>query len=83
MALEMRAACERCGAALATDSAAAICTYECTFCAACVETVLNRRCPNCGGNFAPRPIRPPAALVRDPASTRRVVRDDPRCAALR
>jgi hypothetical protein len=29
-------------------------------------------CPNCGGNFERRPVRPPAALERDPASTVRV-----------
>ena len=29
-------------------------------------------CPNCGGNFERRPIRPPAALAKDPASTVRV-----------
>ena len=27
-------------------------------CAACVEEVLHDVCPNCGGGFAPRPIRP-------------------------
>ena len=35
-----------------------ICSYECTFCAVCVETVLHNVCPNCGGGFVPRPIRP-------------------------
>jgi len=35
-----------------------ICSYECTFCADCVETKLHNVCPNCGGGFAPRPIRP-------------------------
>jgi hypothetical protein len=49
-----------------------ICTYECTFCADCVDQCLGGRCPNCGGNFVPRPIRPAALLVRDPASTERV-----------
>jgi hypothetical protein len=37
---------------------ARICSYECTFCADCVETHLHNVCPNCGGGFAPRPIRP-------------------------
>jgi hypothetical protein len=32
--------------------------YECTFCADCVETKLGNVCPNCGGGFVPRPIRP-------------------------
>ena len=40
----------------ATD--ARICSFECTFCAHCVETVLFNVCPNCGGGFEPRPIRP-------------------------
>ena len=57
MALEMRTECERCGTALAPDGAAAICSYECTFCRTCVDEVLHGVCPNCGGNFAPRPLR--------------------------
>ncbi|MBV8751511.1 MAG: DUF1272 domain-containing protein [Hyphomicrobiales bacterium] len=59
MALQLRPNCEWCDKDLpptATD--ARICTYECTFCAECVETVLFNVCPNCGGGFAPRPIRP-------------------------
>jgi hypothetical protein len=35
-----------------------ICTFECTFCAPCVHGVLDNVCPNCGGGFVPRPIRP-------------------------
>ena len=35
MALEMRGACERCGAGLAPDAPAKICSYECTFCPDC------------------------------------------------
>jgi uncharacterized protein len=49
-----------------------ICTFECTFCRDCVENRLNGTCPNCGGNFVPRPIRPPAALANNPSSTERV-----------
>ncbi|NEX91906.1 DUF1272 domain-containing protein [Caulobacter sp. 17J65-9] len=59
MALELRPNCEFCDKDLppaATD--ARICTYECTFCADCVEQRLADVCPNCGGGFAPRPIRP-------------------------
>jgi len=71
--LELRPSCECCDRDLPPDSPdARICTYECTFCADCVEHRLNGVCPNCGGNFEPRPIRPAAALVRDPPSTRRV-----------
>jgi len=38
-----------------------ICSFECTFCATCVAEVLDNVCPNCGGGFVPRPVRP----VRD------------------
>lgn len=73
--LELRPTCENCNKALppeATD--ACICSYECTFCADCVESVLGDVCPNCGGGFAPRPIRPVTNwkgdnyLGKDPAS---------------
>lgn len=71
--LELRPNCECCDKDLApTAPDAMICTFECTFCRACVETVLGGVCPNCGGGFTPRPIRPAAALVRHPASTVRV-----------
>jgi hypothetical protein len=71
--LELRPSCECCDRDLPPDSPdARICTYECTFCAECVEHRLRGICPNCGGNFVPRPIRPPAALANDPASTVRV-----------
>ena len=57
--LELRPTCENCNKALPPDSLEArICTYECTFCAACVDSVLENVCPNCGGGFVPRPIRP-------------------------
>ena len=59
MALQLRPNCEYCDKDLppnATD--ARICSYECTFCADCVETKLHNVCPNCGGGFERRPIRP-------------------------
>lgn len=57
--LELRPNCENCDKDLPPEAAdARICTYECTFCAECVEHVLHNVCPNCGGGFAPRPIRP-------------------------
>ena len=57
--LEVRPTCENCNQALPPDSIdARICSFECTFCAACAETVLANVCPNCGGGFATRPIRP-------------------------
>lgn len=60
--LQLRPNCELCDADLPPDALnARICTYECTFCAACVEDKLHNVCPNCGGGFAPRPIRPARA----------------------
>lgn len=60
--LELRPNCERCDRDLPPDSAdARICSYECTFCADCVEQHLHNVCPNCGGGFVPRPIRPKTA----------------------
>jgi len=57
--LELRPNCENCNAALPPDSTAAmICSFECTFCRPCVENILDNVCPNCGGGFFPRPIRP-------------------------
>lgn len=57
--LELRPTCEHCNRPLPADSLEArICTYECTFCASCVETLLKNVCPNCGGGFVPRPVRP-------------------------
>jgi hypothetical protein len=56
MALEMRTGCERCGAVLAQDDNATICSYECTFCRSCAET-MDFICPNCGGELASRPKR--------------------------
>ncbi|HTC09766.1 MAG TPA: DUF1272 domain-containing protein [Acetobacteraceae bacterium] len=59
MALELRPNCECCDRDLPPASTLArICSFECTFCANCVETVLHNVCPNCGGGFVPRPIRP-------------------------
>jgi hypothetical protein len=56
MALAMKTECERCQAALAPDSAATICTFECTFCATCAAE-LSHVCPNCSGELVPRPRR--------------------------
>jgi hypothetical protein len=68
--LELRPNCECCDKDLPPDSAEArICTYECTFCADCVDNVLKGVCPNCGGNLVTRPVRPVAMLAKNPAST--------------
>jgi hypothetical protein len=74
--LQLRPTCEHCNKALPPACAdARICSFECTFCARCVEQVLHDVCPNCGGGFAPRPVRPAHdwkggnCLVNHPAST--------------
>jgi hypothetical protein len=57
--LELRPVCENCNKALPPTSIdAMICSFECTFCRECVESVLRNVCPNCGGGFESRPIRP-------------------------
>ena len=57
--LELRPTCEHCNKALPPDSAEAmICSFECTFCRACATTLLDNVCPNCGGGFCARPVRP-------------------------
>jgi hypothetical protein len=57
--LELRPACEHCNTALPPESTAArICSFECTFCEGCVAQHLFNVCPNCGGGFQPRPVRP-------------------------
>ena len=79
--LELRPNCECCDADLPPDSdRAVICSFECTFCQGCAEGVLANRCPNCGGAFTPRPIRPTAMLAKFAASTKRVLKAEG-CAA--
>lgn len=77
--LALRPNCECCDKDLPPNSSEAlICTYECTFCVRCVEEVLQNVCPNCGGGFVSRPIRPAQArrtgvsLAHQPAATERV-----------
>ncbi|WP_020652616.1 DUF1272 domain-containing protein [Massilia niastensis] len=77
--LECRPSCENCDKALPPNAPdARICSFECTFCAACVDGVLANVCPNCGGGFAPRPVRPARNWKNDnflgnhPARTRPV-----------
>jgi len=78
MALDLRPNCERCDRDLPPDAAdARICSYECTFCVACVET-LHNVCPNCGGGFETRPVRPSTewrpglSTAKRPPSAKRV-----------
>ena len=77
--LEIRPNCECCDKDLAPNSTEAmICTYECTFCKTCVDDILDNVCPNCGGGFCPRPIRPQTArreglsIAHQPPSEERV-----------
>jgi len=79
MALQIRPNCEYCDKDLPSNATdARICSYECTFCADCVETKLHNVCPNCGGGFAARPIRPATewrqglSVAKRPASSTRV-----------
>lgn len=68
--LALRPSCENCNKLLPPESnEAMICSFECTFCIGCVDDVLNGVCPNCGGNFVSRPIRPTEKLLNNPAST--------------
>ena len=78
MALELRPNREMCDADLPPAATnARVCSYECTFCADCAETKLMNVCPNCGGGFVPRPIRPATAwrpgvsLADQPPGTQR------------
>ena len=77
--LKIRPNCEACNKDLPANSTQAyICSYECTFCEDCVNKVLSNVCPNCGGDFCQRPIRPTderregVSLTQHPASTNRV-----------
>ena len=77
--LEIRPICEHCARELPPDSLdARICSFECTFCSDCVDNVLQDVCPNCGGGFTPRPVRPARdwkdsnCLANHPATSRHV-----------
>ena len=67
--LKLKPNCESCGNDLPPNSTGAmICSFECTFCNRCAETLLHNTCPNCGGGFEKRPIRPEPRLKEHPAS---------------
>lgn len=73
--LEMRPGCECCDRDLPADEAGAvICSFECTWCLDCAETVLKGMCPNCGGTLSPRPTRARAKWTSSPPNTKRVVK---------
>ena len=66
--LEIRPVCENCGKDLPPDNTEAmICSFECTFCENCVNTILHNVCPNCGGGFEKRPVRPKEKLIKYPS----------------
>jgi hypothetical protein len=74
--LELRPNCECCNTDLPPESTdALICSFECTFCRSCAESVLSGRCPNCGGELVARPRRPAEKLMKYPASTKRVIKE--------
>ena len=80
--LQMRPNCECCDVDLPPGSGEArICSFECTFCAACADQRLGGKCPNCGGELIARPTRVDALLARFPASTERVLKPHDACAA--
>lgn len=74
--LQLRPNCECCDRDLPPESTdAMICTFECTFCRQCVDELLRGVCPNCGGNFTERPVRPAHLLAKYPPSTERVLKE--------
>lgn len=71
--IEIRTNCENCNAALPADSEEAMfCAFECTFCASCVDDVLQNVCPNCGGGFEKRPVLPKRYLLKYPVSEKNI-----------
>jgi hypothetical protein len=75
--LQLRPSCECCDKDLPPGSKEAmICSFECTFCRGCAETVLEGRCPNCGGELVRRPVRPADKLAKFPASAKRIVKPE-------
>jgi hypothetical protein len=74
--LEIRPTCENCKKKLPVNSEEAkICSFECTYCSHCANEVFKNVCPNCGGGFVQRPVRPKAMLDKYPASTKVVEKD--------
>lgn len=73
--LQLRANGECCGRDLPPDVVdAMICSFECTFCRDRAETVSSRHCPDCGGDFVQRLIRPAHLLAKYPPSGDRVLK---------
>ena len=79
--LQLRPNCECCDRDLPPEALdAMICTFECTFCADCVERRFKGACPNCGGELVRRPIRHESKLEKNPPSKKRVLKPHPECA---
>jgi uncharacterized protein len=75
--LQLRPSCECCNVDLPPEAAdARICSFECTFCAACAEDKLHDVCPNCGGELVQRPRRPAGKLAKYPPSAQRVFKPE-------
>jgi hypothetical protein len=71
--LELRPNCECCDKDLPPDSTEArICSFECTFCSTCADSLLGGKCPNCGGELLARPRRPLNKLASNPPATTRI-----------
>ena len=79
--LQLRPNCECCDRDLPPESdVARICSFECTFCADCVETRFAGVCPNCGGGSSRAPSARRSKLVTYPPSTERITKPHPQCA---
>jgi len=78
--LALKPNCECCDRDLPPESVEArICTFECTFCAACADERFGGACPNCGGDLVARPIRPAALLAKYPAQAERFTKEHKAC----
>ncbi len=72
--LKLKPNCECCDIDLPANSVdALICSFECTFCKDCSDEHFQGICPNCGGEFVKRPIRPANKIEKFPASEERFV----------
>jgi hypothetical protein len=79
--LQLRPNCECCDKDLPNGAAdAMMCTFECTFCAACAATKFGGRCPNCGGDLVKRPTRPERLLAKYPPAVERTLKQHAACA---